>query len=85
VRTSDIRCPLPDCQKPAKPIRYGRPSKETMADAKKGKIILGGCVMARHSPSHQCAEGHRFLTAEVNLQRETMYQELLDRRNKRNG
>jgi len=56
-----------------------------MADAKKGKIILGGCVMARHSPSHQCAEGHRFLTAEVNLQRETMYQELLDRRNKRNG
>ena len=36
------------------PILYGLPGPETMAEAERGEIVLGGCVITGRDPRKRC-------------------------------
>jgi len=54
------RCP--QCGKiTGLPIAYGLPPTEMFEQARRGEIVLGGCVIFDDSPSHACTScGHQF-------------------------
>jgi transposase-like protein len=37
-------------------IAYGYPGPEMMRDAERGRIVLGGCVIAADSPKWSCSD-----------------------------
>lgn len=52
----------PHCGGKVVPIVYGGPAPEMMADAERGKIILGGCCISPNSPDYACTVcGQRFM------------------------
>lgn len=36
------------------PIVYGLPTEETMEYARRGKVVLGGCIIHESSPAWHC-------------------------------
>ncbi len=42
-------------------ILYGLPSPSAMERAKKGEIVLGGCLMEKDSPIGKCSKCNTFL------------------------
>lgn len=38
------------------PIRYGEPGPDIMEAARRGLIVLGGCIVSAGDPDLQCAE-----------------------------
>ncbi|MFC8046455.1 hypothetical protein [Nocardia sp. NPDC057353] len=46
--------PCPHCGAPMTPILYGRPSREALARAERGEIVLGGCVIGPDAPRWSC-------------------------------
>ena len=43
------------------PIVYGKPSNEGLEKARRGEIVLGGCIITPNCPKHQCKEcGNRY-------------------------
>ena len=54
------RCPA--CHAPAVPIAYGFPSDAILETVERGGILIGGCLVDRHNPTHGCANGHRWRT-----------------------
>lgn len=36
------------------PIAYGYPGPEMMEEMERGEIILGGCCIEQHQPTHEC-------------------------------
>lgn len=79
--TPKADCPY--CGRSAIPILWGKPSKEGEKWAQDGKVILGGCMMSSTSPSHQCSNGHSFITAEEKTRREEAFEALRARRQAR--
>jgi hypothetical protein len=79
--TPKADCPY--CGRSSLPVLWGKPSKEGEKWAQEGKVILGGCRMSTNSPSHQCSNGHSFITEEVKKEREAAFEALLARRKAR--
>ena len=43
------------------PIVYGKPSNEGLEKARRGEIVLGGCIITPNCPKHKCKEcGNRY-------------------------
>jgi hypothetical protein len=58
--TAKKRCP--QCgERTSVPIAYGLPPTEMFEQARRGEIVLGGCVIFDDSPSHACTScRHQF-------------------------
>ena len=56
----------PQCRLPAVPIIYGDPSKESVAAASAGLLVLGGCMVGPGVPNLACPRGHRWRSGEPN-------------------
>jgi hypothetical protein len=54
----------PDCAAPMVPIVYGYPGPLMWDRERRGEIVLGGCMLSPHNPSHQCANGHKWARAD---------------------
>ena len=52
--TKDKTCPICNKKDETIPIVYGYPGKKLTKDAKKGKVILGGCVISGCDPRWYC-------------------------------
>ena len=51
----------PDCNGKLLPVRYGFPGPEMMEQARRGEIVLGGCIVSDDDPAWGCSEcGARF-------------------------
>jgi formate-dependent nitrite reductase cytochrome c552 subunit len=57
---NDMKQACPNCSSPkVRRIIYGLPTGELLKEAKKGKILLGGCCIELNSPDRQCKDcGH---------------------------
>ncbi len=53
-QTKPTVCPRCGQEGSIVPIIYGKPGQDLMNDAKKGKCVLGGCMIDRDSPKWQC-------------------------------
>ncbi len=43
------------------PIAYGYPGPDLAAMARRGEVVLGGCMITGNDPTHVCQKcGHRF-------------------------
>ena len=62
VSLADWRQRCPRCRaNVVVPIGYGLPSTETLARARSGEIVLGGCSLSAGLPNRACrACGHRW-------------------------
>jgi hypothetical protein len=47
-------CPKCNSDEEFTPILYGYPSKEGEEMAKRGELLLGGCLFDESSPMHKC-------------------------------
>jgi hypothetical protein len=54
----------PECGARAVPIAYGEPTGDTLREAERGEVAIGGCLISEDSPHWQCELGHRFTTEE---------------------
>ena len=54
VDPGTLICPM--CGGRLIPILYGMPTHDAVEAAKRGEIILGGCVVAPDDPTHGCPE-----------------------------
>ncbi len=53
AKRKPARCP--NCKsKTVVPIVYGLPTPEAFEDEKKGKLVLGGCIVGPFDPSWKC-------------------------------
>ena len=49
----------PNCGSKMIEIVYGMPSHDTVEDAKKGKVFLGGCMIEKKQPKYHCNKCRR--------------------------
>ena len=54
------RPPCPVCGAASVPIAYGYPDLELFEAADRGEVALGGCVIGKDDPTHECRAGHTF-------------------------
>jgi hypothetical protein len=47
-------CPSCGSAEDTVPIVYGFPTEETMERAKRGRVVLGGCMVSSESPQWHC-------------------------------
>jgi hypothetical protein len=52
---AEARCPRCGDIAPMVPIVFGYPMPETFEAAKRGEIVLGGCVLSGEDPTHRCS------------------------------
>lgn len=47
----------PNCGEPLKRVRilYGYPTPEAVERAKRGEVVLAGCLISDDDPTHACA------------------------------
>ena len=58
----NVECPFCESEETI-PIVYGLPGPELLAEAGRGEVALGGCVITFDSPDHKCTDcGAKFLT-----------------------
>ena len=68
----------PECNSKLVPIVFGMPNEQGIENARKGKIILGGCCVSFNDPTHGCLHcGWRYsppldLTDEEKLRLESL-------------
>jgi len=70
---SNTKCPT--CGNKLTPILYGYPSPEAMEEADKEKIILGGCCVSWHNPTHYCKKCKKNIymgTFQINITRDDL-------------
>ena len=48
----EARCPR--CGTPGIEIVYGLPGPDLAAEAERGEVIIGGCLVDETNPTHQC-------------------------------
>lgn len=46
--------PCPECDEQGLEIIYGRPTSKTMDRAKRGEVVLGGCMIGKGMPQWYC-------------------------------
>ncbi len=52
--------PCPDCGSAnVRPIVYGEPPFSLALQARRGELVLGGCVITENSPDWDCADCRR--------------------------